>query len=57
MFLVIICYFCTTDTVTFDNSYSWFHGKKLLYQVDVLPPPENIDELKHSDSFNMDPLS
>lgn len=44
-------------TVTFDNSYSWFHGKKLLYQVDVLPPPENIDELKHSDSFNMDPLS
>ena len=47
------------DILKFDNSYSWATKKKLLYQIDVMPPfsdamtpdDESIPPLHDSDSF------
>jgi len=30
------------DTVKFDNSYSWLHGKKLWYNIDITEPSTDL---------------
>ena len=33
----------TTDAVVFDNSYSFMRGKKVYYNIDLLPPEDRKD--------------
>lgn len=39
-----------TYVLVFDNSFSWINSKKVVYNIQVLPP-YNINDLKHSASF------
>lgn len=32
-----------SDTITFDNSYSFLRSKKLHYEIIVTPPPEKLE--------------
>lgn len=41
---------CVPDVVVFDNSFSWINSKKVVYNIQVLPP-YNINDLKRSASF------
>lgn len=33
-----------SDTITFDNTYSLFRGKKIHYSINVVTPPEHLKE-------------
>ena len=40
-----------SDTMKFDNGYSWLKSKKISYMIEVLPPAD-MEELHTSPSFS-----
>lgn len=44
-----LCY--CTDVVRFDNTYSWFHSKQLLYSVELVSTKE-VEALGAEDNVN-----